>query len=78
MAIIVDRTLIMFVFQFLVSLTLIVFCMAMLITGHEVGIYLPILSSTCTYWLPSPNLPNSAEEDALNIKPEPLIVKTDP
>ena len=66
MAIICDRTLMMFVFQFVVSLTLIIFCMAQLIVGQNIAIYLPILSSTCAYWLPQPTLPNTAAEDALN------------
>lgn len=64
--IICDRTLLMFIFQFVVSLTLIIFCMAMLITGANIAIYLPIMTSTCAYWLPQPTLPNSADEDAVN------------
>jgi hypothetical protein len=56
---IVDKSFLLFIFQFLTSLTLISFCIAMLSTGQNVAVYLPILTATTGYWLPSPEIPSS-------------------
>ncbi|GAB4818395.1 hypothetical protein N2152v2_005441 [Parachlorella kessleri] len=40
--------------QVFISLTLIIFTIVMLATGHDTSVYLPILSATVGYWLPAP------------------------
>ena len=46
-----------FTAQVLFSFTTMVFVMAMLFNGQDTGVYLPILSSVVSVWMPSPSIP---------------------
>jgi len=44
-----------FGFQAIISGSVSAFAMGMLISGHDAGVYLPILTGIIGYWLPSPD-----------------------
>ena len=46
-----------FAAQVLFSFVTMVFVMAMLFNGQDTGVYLPILSSVVSVWMPSPSIP---------------------
>ena len=43
-----------FYMQATFSVSTFVFCVSMVATGHDPSIYLPVLTSVVSYWLPSP------------------------
>lgn len=53
-----------FYFQAAISSTVICFSIAMLVTGHDPGVYLPIVTSIVGYWLPAPSLPKTISPEA--------------
>ena len=47
----------MFCCQAIFSLMAMAFCMAMIATDREIQVFLPMLTSVVSVWMPSPNLP---------------------
>jgi hypothetical protein len=45
----------LFAAQFAISSSTLAFCMTMLWSGRDPGVYLPIITGVLGYWLPSPS-----------------------
>lgn len=59
-----------FAAQVLFSFTTMVFVMVMLLNNKDTGVYLPILSSVVSVWMPSPSVPK--RNFARSKRPEPM------
>ena len=58
-----DRSLLFFLFQFLMSLFICLFCMCMIIKGGDMAVFLPIMTGTAGYWMPQPTIPSKPATD---------------
>jgi len=58
------KSILMFVFQFVVSVFIMAFCVGMIGSGKgEEVVYLPILTAVIGVWLPNPTIPTSSSSN---------------
>lgn len=58
-----------FAAQVLFTFTTMVFCMVMIVEGRETGVFLPILSSVVSVWMPTPKVPVRAPKEGPPSRP---------